>query len=328
MPIKLDLKDRKILYELDINSRQPLSSVAKKVGLGKQTTINRVRRLEKEGAIQKYLAVIDLSLLGYSGYKVLLRFQSADKVKRAEIVSYVNSHQNIEFVSLTDGNFDLNFNIFARNIAELDGYLHDFNNQFGKFIGEKQMMPLIVGKFYPRTYLAGKKERNPAKPAHFGSRKEESLPKLDAKDRAILKALGQNARAPTAAIAKRLSLSPDAVRLRIKRLESEGVIQDYALVLNTSAIGRLNYKVLIRLENLDAKSSNAMEEYWSRHPNVWFSSRAVGPWDEEINIDAESPEEFRGIMNAIKERFSGIIRDYSILAMYSIGKLDFYPFGE
>ncbi|MCX6771415.1 MAG: Lrp/AsnC family transcriptional regulator [Candidatus Micrarchaeota archaeon] len=328
MPLKIDLKDRKILYQLDINSRQPFSSVAKKVGLSKQTTINRVRRLEEGGAIQKYLSVLDLSLLGYSGYKVLLRFQSADREKRAEIVSYVNGHPNVEFVSLTDGNFDLNFNIFARNIGELDGYLHDFNNRFGKFMGEKQMMPLIVGKFYPRSYLAGKKERNISKHAHFGSREEESLPKLDAKDRSILKFLGQDARASASAIAQQLSLSPDAVRLRIKRLEKEGVIQKYAVVLGISAVGRLNYKVLIRLENLDEKRLRGMEEYWSRHPNIWFSSRAIGPWDEEINIDAASPEEFRSIMNGIKERFSGIIRDYSILAMYSIDKLDFYPFAD
>ena len=37
-PIKLDKKDRKILYQLDINSRQTLSQLAKKVGLSKQTT--------------------------------------------------------------------------------------------------------------------------------------------------------------------------------------------------------------------------------------------------------------------------------------------------
>ena len=45
MAIKLDLKDRKILYELDINSRQPFAAIAKKVGLSKQTVINRVKKL-------------------------------------------------------------------------------------------------------------------------------------------------------------------------------------------------------------------------------------------------------------------------------------------
>ena len=329
MPVKLYLKDRKILYELDLNSRQPLSAVAKKVGLSKQTTINRVRRLEHEGAIQKYLAVIDLSRLGYSGYKVLLRFQSADNDLRAELVGYVKAHSNVEFVSSTDGNFDLNFNIFAKNIEELDGYLREFNNRFGRFISERQMMPLIVGKFYPRACLVVKKERERAKMAHFGIRKEEAaMPGIDAKDRAILKALGQNARADVKGMANAVSLSPDAVRLRIRRLESDGIIQQYAIVLGVGAVGRLNYKVLIRLENLDDRKSKALEEYWSRHPNVWFSSRAIGPWDEEVNVDAASPAEFRVIMSEIKERFSGIIRDYSILAMYSIDKLDFYPFGR
>jgi len=327
MPVKLDLKDRKILYALDLDSRQPLSSVAKKVGLSKQTTINRVRRLEREGAIQKYLAVMDLSKFGYSGYKVLLRFQSADKEKRAEIVSYVERHPNVEFCSLTDGNFDLNFNIFARNIEELDGLLRDFYNRFGRFISERQMMPLIVGKFYPRACLLGKKEREAPAPAHFGISKEGGqLPKLDAADRIILKALAQDARADVLGMAKAASLSPDAVRLRVRRLEKEGVIQKYVLLPNSPKLGRLDYKVLIRLENVDEEKARAMEEYLSRHPNVWFSSRAVGPWDEEVNINAKDAGEFRAIMNGIKERFAGIIRDYSILAMYSIGKLDFYPF--
>ena len=34
--IKIDLKDRKILYQLDINSRQPYSKIGKKVGLPKK----------------------------------------------------------------------------------------------------------------------------------------------------------------------------------------------------------------------------------------------------------------------------------------------------
>jgi len=55
----LDLKDRKILYYLDINSRQSNSDIAKKVGLSKEVVNYRIKRLEKEGIIKGYYTVLD-----------------------------------------------------------------------------------------------------------------------------------------------------------------------------------------------------------------------------------------------------------------------------
>ena len=327
MAIKLDLKDRKILYELDLNSRQPFAAIAKKVGLGKQTVINRVKKLESEGAIQKYLAIIDLAKLGYSGCKVFLRLQSADKQKIAEIASYLENHPNVQWACSTDGNFDLNFNIFARNNEELDGYLKELNNHYGKFIGEREVMALTFGKFYLREYLVGSSESRLKKPLYFGTRKEGGQePEIDGKDRIILSSLGKDARADVKKMAHAASLSPDAVRLRIRKLEKAGIIQNYVLVLGNSALGQMNYKVLFRLENLDERREKAFEEYLRAHPNVWFSSKGIGRYDEEMNVEVKSQEEFRSVMNGIKERFSGIVRDYTVLSIYSIDKFDFYPF--
>ena len=329
MAIKLDLKDRRILYELDLNSRQPFAAIAKKVGLGRQTVINRVKRLEREGAVQKYLTIIDLAKLGYSGCKIFLRLQSADKSKIAEIISYLKAHQNIEWASSTDGNFDLNFNIFARNNEELDKNLRELNNLYGRFISEREIMALTVGKFYLREYLVGKKESQVKKPLYFGTKKDgQPEQKIDQADRIILSSLGKDARADVKGMAHAASLSPDAVRLRIKRLEKAGIIQNYVLVLNNSALGQMSYKVLFRLENLDDRREKAFEEYMRSNPNVWFSSKGIGRYDEEMNVEVRSQEEFRSIMNGIKERFPGIVRDYSVLSIYSIDKFDFYPFRD
>ena len=48
MAIKLDLKDRKILYELDMNSRKSNTEIAKKVGLSKQVVGFRIKKLIDE----------------------------------------------------------------------------------------------------------------------------------------------------------------------------------------------------------------------------------------------------------------------------------------
>ena len=60
----LDLKDRKILYELDKNSRQSFADIAKKVRLSKEVVQYRVKRLQDEGYINYFsptLVVIQFS---------------------------------------------------------------------------------------------------------------------------------------------------------------------------------------------------------------------------------------------------------------------------
>ena len=68
--LKIDMKDRKILYQLDINARQSISEIAKKVRLNKNTVKYRIERLEREGLILNYYTIIDNSRLGYFSFRV------------------------------------------------------------------------------------------------------------------------------------------------------------------------------------------------------------------------------------------------------------------
>ena len=49
---KIDLKDRKILYELDLNCRQSNTRIGKKVGLKRDIVSYRIKRLQKQGVIK------------------------------------------------------------------------------------------------------------------------------------------------------------------------------------------------------------------------------------------------------------------------------------
>ena len=61
--MKLDLKDKKILYELDRNSRQSNKQIAKKVGLSEQVVGNRIRRLQEWGIIEYFFVKTNPSVL-------------------------------------------------------------------------------------------------------------------------------------------------------------------------------------------------------------------------------------------------------------------------
>ncbi len=61
---------------------------------------------------------------------------------------------------------------------------------------------------------------------------------LDRIDRRILQLLREDGRMPVAAIAKQVKLSPPAVHDRIKKLEQQGVIAGYSVVLDPNILER------------------------------------------------------------------------------------------
>ena len=71
--MELDLKDKKILTELEMNARIPHSELGKRIGLSKQVIKYRIEKLEKGKYIQGYNALIDLERLGETIYVVYLK---------------------------------------------------------------------------------------------------------------------------------------------------------------------------------------------------------------------------------------------------------------
>ena len=320
---KLDLKDRKILYQLDVNARQSASEIGRKVGLDKQVVAYRIHRLLEEGAITKFYAVYDTSKLGFTTYKILLRLQNTDTAKEQEIVQFIKNHPHVQFFMSCDGNFDLVFNVLARSAIELNDILTDFENKYGSFVAERQVMIMLLSSFFTREYLIGKKSSEQRKPIYFGSKPEEV--KLDKDDYPILGQLGVDARMPLVEIAKKVGVSADTVRLRIRKMEKAQIIHNYLLLPDFSSLGYLSYKLLFSLHNLTKERENRLYEFCRQHPNIWFHSKSLGRWDLEVNLDVSSPQEFRGIMRDLKSDFSSIIKESATLQISAIHVFNFYP---
>ena len=107
--VKIDVKDRKILYELDKNSRASFSKIAKSVRLSQETVRYRVNNMIKKGVINKFFTVVDPAKLGYAFYKVLVKLHNVDSEKIDEIVSYLHKKDSVVWFVSIDGNYDLGF---------------------------------------------------------------------------------------------------------------------------------------------------------------------------------------------------------------------------
>lgn len=63
--IGLDNLDFAILDELQVNGRISVADLARKIHLSQPAVHNRIKRLERQGLIRQYVALLDREMLGY-----------------------------------------------------------------------------------------------------------------------------------------------------------------------------------------------------------------------------------------------------------------------
>ena len=322
MAINLDIKDRKLLYELDRDARATYSDIARGASVSKQVARYRINALEKAGAINTYFSIIDVARLGYTIRKAFIKLQNADEKQETELLHWLEKNPEVVWLVSADGQYDIAFGMRSVNIEKYTEQLEELDNKFGHLFLERQIAPIVKGQYFYRDYLVGK-EAGTERELAFGS--VPLHPELDDKDWDILVELGKNARVQTIEIAKKIGLSADAVAKRLKKLEKTGAIRGNVLVLGNPALGQLHYKVLVRLKSVTQKRYSSLLTFCKLHPNIFYIVKTFGVWEFEIDMEVPNVPAFRKIMRELKEKFSDIIRDYSYMSIYKIHKYNFCP---
>ncbi len=86
--VDIDLKDRKILYELDLDCRQSNTQIGKKVGLKKDVVSYRIKRMQDEGIITNFWTAINTFKLGYQVYRIYINFQYVSSQIKEKIIQH------------------------------------------------------------------------------------------------------------------------------------------------------------------------------------------------------------------------------------------------
>ena len=116
--VQLDRIDRNILAALAGNGRQSIPELAAVVGLSKTPVQARVRRLEAEGIIRGYTALIDRERIG-EGHVAFVQVTLAD-TRSAALDAFnkaVTSVREIEQCHMIAGGFDYLLKVRTRDIS-------------------------------------------------------------------------------------------------------------------------------------------------------------------------------------------------------------------
>ncbi|TKJ17846.1 hypothetical protein CEE44_04980 [Candidatus Woesearchaeota archaeon B3_Woes] len=319
MLIKLDKKDRRILYHLDLNSRQTYNQIAKKVGLSREVIQYRIKQLEKRGVIRGYQTLIDVTKLGYLNCRFFIKFQRDSPEQEKEIIEYYKQHPNFWWVDSIDGFRDLGIACWVKNIYEFHDIKEDLVKRFGNFIHDFNMA--IYSKFYiyKRTYLLDDKIELPPVKTMFSQEKA----KFDDKDIELLRLIAPNARMSSVDLSQQTGISVTNINYRIKKLIERKIIVEFRVIIDLKKIGYYWYKIEFQLEDLNIKKG--LLEYSHKHKNIIYAYETISENDIEIELEVQSYEEFREILDDIRKTFGKDIKKYHHLLWYKEHKFLFMP---
>lgn len=300
--LELDVIDKKILFELDRDSRQPISQLSKKIRLGRDRIIYRMDRLRERGIILKCCALIDPYKLGFSFSKTYLKL-SANREKRRSLERFLENHERTYWLAECDGAWDLIWCTLSTDSIDFRGIQSSVFAKFHDIILSFDISVNTQVNVFYKNFLLGKGNGGRVLGGQLG-RKE--LSPLDVR---LLWHLGMDSRCDLSYLARELDCSPLTVRKHLEDLEHDGIISGYRVDIDLSKIGMTFFKAQIFTKSFRKDEELQLEGYCDRHPHITHYIRQLGSCIVELEVDAFDYPHFHQIIRELCEAHSKFIRN-------------------
>lgn len=307
--VRLDTLDKKLLYELDGDSRQSLSQLARTLKQGRDRVGYRVERLVKEGVIRQFTVTINPYRLGYTLYKTYLKVSKA-RGRYDALIKSLSAHPRVYWIADCDGRWDLIFATFARSPFEFFEIQNKILQSCSDLIISFTNLTLVNVWMYRKRYLVARD----ASPFLIGG--QPSVYSLEETEWDILRLLSQDSRMSVSDIAREVSTAESTVRYRLGNLEESGLVAGYRVELALSRLGIMFFKAQLYLATYDLDDLKKLRAYCGKHPHITYFIEQIGDSPVEIELEVSSYEQFTEIINDLRATFPTMIRNVETVLIH------------
>ena len=140
----IDLLDRKILFELDRNSRLSFSEIARSLKIPHDTVRYRIRSLEDRKIVNKFHTSVDTSKLGFLMYEMFLKLITSSEQTTQKLLNFLIQKPFITWVTRTEGGYDIGIAFRNSNPTLLSAFIDELLENFGELIIKKTLQVNIL----------------------------------------------------------------------------------------------------------------------------------------------------------------------------------------
>ena len=325
----MDLKDRKLLHELDMDARMPITQLAKKVGLSRQVIEYRIKRMQQEKIIYGTTAVFDSCVVGFNWYRVVFRLLHVTKGEKNNLLSYLSKHPNTMWLGEVGGNWDIVVNFICKNHFSFNKIFEELISSYGKHIQNYETLIYVDVHDYERSYLLNQKKSTNFKQrkALYHQMENNQKINLDQLDQKIISELSGVSLPSNLEIARKLNVSNNTIRNRIEQMKKNKVLLGYRLFINPYTLGRKSYILFLEMANLNLEIEKNLMNYLKTISQVTFVVRQIGKWRMGIEVETESEEGFQEIFVEIRGKFNDVITNFESFPLFKDHVINYFPKG-
>jgi Lrp/AsnC family transcriptional regulator for asnA, asnC and gidA len=318
----LDVKDKKIIYYLDLDARQSFSTIGKQVGLHKDVVTYRVHRLVEKGIIH-FITVINEHKLGMKYLRFCLTYQYATPEIKKEIIDYFVKNKYTVAVHASEGQCDLILIFGVKNIPDFYDTWYRIFSKYRDYFSRQIFSIYCKTMEYKYTFLLDKNEQENDHRVLFNRQDDGKCSTIDELDTKLLHLLNKNARIPTITLAEKLHTTALTINHRIRKLLQSGIILGFRVALDYSKIDYRFFTVNIKLK--DFTKIEKIVAYLESKPNLVGRIMILGQMDLEFLFFLKSIEEIQDIMNDLSSKFPQTIKDYTYSSHTHSYKFQYLP---
>lgn len=139
----LDKVEEEILRELRLNSNRKIHQLAEALNLPRSTLHSRIKKLERQGIIKTYQAVIDYPRIGQP-VTALVHIVITSELSAEEVADQLKRFPQVESVYIVTGPFDLIIKVRFKNTDELGRFIFDKEVGLRSLSGIERTESMIV----------------------------------------------------------------------------------------------------------------------------------------------------------------------------------------
>jgi Lrp/AsnC family transcriptional regulator len=322
MDKKINIKDRKLLLELEKDASLSYRALARKIGSNKDVIRYKISKFESNHLISHYMTHINIHKLGLVNYGLFISTKNMDNDLEKQFIDEIKDVSNVTYFAKTIGNYDFVFGILAKDPIELSNIIKKLFKDYSKYIFNKDIAIREYLEHFPKKYFMDK--INPYSIFSFGGNLENI--KLTFLDKMILSNISSDARISISDLAKRLKKPASTVSSRIKKLQKLQIVGRSFAEINSKKFGYNKYNIHIKLKEYGLKTEKRLHEFCEFHPNIVHYIKVLGKWDYEIGLEVDDIKEMYKKISEIKEIFKIDLDKIEFYPILDVIKYDLYPF--
>ncbi len=310
----MDIRDSRILAELDTNPKIPVSQLARKMRISQQVADYRIKRLQQEGIITGFHTVINPLAIGFRLFRISIWFSKISSELRTVVLAHIQKQEGVAWAGFTNSHWDLIIDFYAKKSRDAESFIKRLIGTF-KTINRYEINELrsVIEKNY--SYLSKRTKAISIEEKEFV---------IDELSHHILRHISTNCRISLVDIYKKTKISIPTIRERIKRMEKQEIIGGYRLFIDPRKLLRESYKIFFSLENQALNDIDAIRNFGLGHDAITYIAQYFGNYFIDFEIEVSNKEELQTIIIELRNKYP--LRDIHIVSILSDIALNHYPF--